>query len=280
MRVAPPTRDVLPVRTDTPCRAHRFPPLRANILAPPSAPARPRFRHSCAHVRTPSVTRSLLRRLLRAWAPPSRSLAALCDTDDQRAPLVRERTGLGDGARTLPCELLTGLRFDVLERARGGGSRGAAASGRPASGGRCGRTGCGCWWPREARTSCRGCSTGWSGAVSRWISGRSARAGASRRRCRRHARSTRGSAVDGPQGAAVWLRPPEPGLRGGACAADTVGARRGRWGRPRSRTTRGHGGDGVPPGPPAAHAHACRVGLSRWPSRKPRGWSPEHGRGH
>lgn len=33
----------------------------------------------------------------------------------------------------------------------------------------CRATGCGCWWPRAARRSCRGCWTGWSGARSHSI---------------------------------------------------------------------------------------------------------------
>ena len=73
---------------------------------------------------------------------------------------------------------------------------------------------------------------------------------------------------------------------GGRGGADAAGHRlRGRWGRPRSRTARGRGGHGVPPCPVAAHrllpTAASREGdvLSRWPSRMPHEWSPEHGRG-
>ena len=99
-----------------------------------------------------------------------------------RAPLdarharsgTRHELGWADRRRaTSGRQLLTGLRFDVLELpAEAGFATAAAASaapGRVPVGPATRPTGCGCWWPRAAPTSCRGCWTGWSGAESPWI---------------------------------------------------------------------------------------------------------------
>lgn len=76
----------------------------------------------------------------------------------------------------------------------------------------CTGSGCGCWWPRGARRSCRGCSTGWSGEPSRWISRRSARAEASRLPAagsrRRGGAGSRGSGVTGSPRSARRVRGP------------------------------------------------------------------------
>ncbi|CAM5429708.1 hypothetical protein SPURM210S_06094 [Streptomyces purpurascens] len=80
---------------------------------------------------------------------------------------------------------------------------------------------------------------------------------------------------------------PRAGMRGRGLAADAVGLG-GRWKRPRSRTAGGHGGHALPPGPAAtrvrpaaglAYARSVVPLFSRWPSRRPRGWSRGHGRG-
>ena len=196
-------------------------------------PRAPPFRHS-AHHGTPSVTRGLFPAvalgMVGTLPPVTTDLTALplprrpLDPRRSGPPVVRERTGLADGARGAPdlrCCCAVGVRFDVLDVPGRGGPGGAAPPGAGALRWRCGATGCGCWWPRAARRSCPGCWTGWSGARWRWTSRRSARAALDARaaapRGRAGAGGTAGAAGPGPlpgrpvQGAAVWLRPPEPG---------------------------------------------------------------------
>jgi hypothetical protein len=141
----------------------------------------PLFPELCAVPQTPSVTPGLLWRLLLAWFPPSLSLAG------RSVPVIR----------SIRCISGTRTNWDGRQcpDRRYGSSPGCASTSwryrrrrdsrrcgiwRPFLRWHCRGTGCGCWWPRGARRNCRGCSTGWSGALSRWISRRSARTEASR----------------------------------------------------------------------------------------------------
>lgn len=247
----------------------------------------------CAHNETPSVTLEPFRRLLLTCFPLSPSLAArstratrcgsgmrtnsagrqcpvhrydwppACASTSWTSPRRRASRPCDTWVRPLRWHCTGADRHRVRFRRLGGRIQRLGVRFRRL-GGKSGRLGtgrgCGCWWPREARRNCRGCSTGWSGALSRSISRRSARAGASRLRCRRgcprgHSpRTAPGPGRMGPAGPVHRGPPsgcgPRAGVRGGTLVADSVG-RGGRWGRPRSRTPRGHGGDAVPPGPAA-----------------------------
>ena len=98
------------------------------------------------------------------------------------------------------------------------------------------------------------------------------------------------------QGAAVWLRPPEPGCEVEA-SLPTLSALGGGGGAPelvrvlntvathchRLRLRRAGAQPPTIPGPgtdPGTVIDRPDPAISRWPSRKPREWSPEHGRGH
>lgn len=80
----------------------------------------------------------------------------------------------------------------------------------------CPARGWGCWSPRAAPMSCRGCSTGWSGARSRWTWPPWVRGAASRPRLSRAPRGTRRGPLCGcgPQSRGVCPSRSSPALAG------------------------------------------------------------------
>lgn len=131
-------------------------------------PRTPLFPALCAFTGTPSVTPEPFRRLLLAWFTPSPSPVGRSTI---RAMRCSSGTRTNWAGRQCP-----GRRYDsppacastswTCRRRRGTRRCGTWAPGlrwRCTEGAARVGSGCGSWWPRGARTSCRGCSTGWSG---------------------------------------------------------------------------------------------------------------------
>ncbi len=175
------TRNVLPVSTDTPCRAPRFPPLPANTLARPNALVHP-------IPDTSRVRRGTVRHRAAGAGPlRGRNQDALAGVPPAwprsfRPPARRSTTARRGGTR----KGSAGRRWRARRWrwSRGSASTSWSCPPRPAGASCAGWArrpvrwpwpgpGCGCSWPRGARRSCRGCSTGWSGAGSPWTSRRS-----------------------------------------------------------------------------------------------------------
>ncbi len=132
------------------------------------------------------------------------------------------------------------------DRHRAGIRRLGTGSGRLGTG-----SGCGCWWPRETRKNCRGCDWLEWGALALDLTAmgaggsieaplppgvpEGASEGASEGLITADGAGTGGPGGSGPQGAAVWLRPPKPecevepslptlsAVGGGGGAPDLVG---------------------------------------------------------
>ena len=241
--------------------------------------------------RTPSVTRGALAAVALAWSLtvplPRRAARPGAVAGRSGAPVVRERTGLGRQCRRVRrSRLVTGLRFDVLDVPAEAGLRGAAAPGadRRRSGGPDGAP--------DAAAGGRGQRRGAAGAA------RLAGVG-------RLALGSDGAIGRGRRHRGARCRPDRPGQPGPPVAAgDLPGRTTPQWGRaagcgplrpgagrksalprcrPLARRRRRR--------PPISYgwwtrwrrnaigSAAARVQLSRWPSRRPREWTREHGRG-
>lgn len=264
-------------------------------------PRTPLFPALFAFAGTPSVTPEPFRLLLLAWFTPSPSpvgrstiRAMRCSSGTRTNSAGRQCPGRRYGLP--PACASTSWTCRRRRGTRRCGTWGPGLRWRFTEGTARVGSGCGSWWPRGARTSCRGCSTGWSGAPSRWISGRSVRAGASRlhrhllfdrRECPRIHR------VRVVHGGPVRKRPVHRGPLSG-CGPPSLAARS----NPRCRHCRRfrrcrHGRPwGALGAPPTSYDSSTRWrrnatgygcgarALSRWPSRRPHEWSRELGHGH
>ena len=133
-----PTRDVLPARTDSPCRRAPVPSATGEQPCAAECARTPSIRTRCARDRGLCVTPGLCRQLLPAWPSPSRLRARRSPAIGHGDPcaVVRARAGLADGRARAPVRLLTGLRFDVLDcRPRRVTRRCRAAAGTHRAGG-------------------------------------------------------------------------------------------------------------------------------------------------
>lgn len=166
-------------------------------------PRTPLFRPLFARVVTPSVTRTLLRRLHLSWSaaslrPPRISPRFRSPVGRSTRPhpaALRCATGTRTcwagrqcprAPRNLPCDSAWACASTSWTYRWRRAGRPCAISPGPLLW-RCGATGWNSWWPRAARRSCRVCWTGWSGARWHSIYGRSVRAACWRLRCRRRA---------------------------------------------------------------------------------------------
>ena len=150
LRVAPPTRDVLPVSTDTPCRRAPVPsatgehPCAAECAS--HAPGSDTSAHRAAYA---GVTLGAARRLLLGMVPtvPRRPAAPAPPGPRGRSPrratavraVVRERARLGRRARRVPCSCSRGCASTYWSCRPTRVARAAASGPRDRSGGPAGR---------------------------------------------------------------------------------------------------------------------------------------------
>ena len=248
-----------PYALTRPCRAHRFPPLRANNLAPPQHPRAPPFRHLRIR-RTTQRNSGGLRTVALAWpcirpAAPARSPRA-AGIRRSRPIRAREsgRSRRPDRARWYENE----LGWPTVPGAAADGWPRACASTSWTCPRRRASRRCGVWaGPGGLPVACAGgpdAAAGGRGRRGR-AAGAAGLAGVGRARPGPHGdrrrAGHRGAPATGPpdgtaragvrgtgrvggpvpQGAAVWLRPPEPGCEVEA-SLPTLSALGGRVGAP------------------------------------------------